>query len=266
MDPDCKTIHQTWKTSDVPEHWKESEQKWKSLHPDWQYKLWTDEDNLVLIESNFPQYLDMFKKFEYNIQRADFVRYAILYIYGGLYSDLDIVPLRAFDDLFGGGKSDVYLMKNNNYLSSSLSICIVTNALMIAGKKNSPFWLEVMKEVESRYKYPKWTWKFKHRKVINITGPGMLQHVVHNYQYPIALLPTDVTLCSICDRPGTVRGDNPRVMLIEGQSWNGWDTKTMNFVFCNARVIAALTILLVIRFIYRFYAYRKCCKSNECSA
>ena len=39
-----KIIHQTWKTKEVPEKWKKSQEEWQRLHPDWLYILWTDED------------------------------------------------------------------------------------------------------------------------------------------------------------------------------------------------------------------------------
>ena len=136
---------------------------------------------------------------------------------------------------------------------------------MIAAKKHSPFWLEVMKEVESRYKSPSWTWVGKHRKVINITGPRMFHHVAHNYPYPVTLLPTNVTLCSVCDTQGTTRGANPHVISIEGKSWNGWDTTVLNFILCKARIILLLLLILVLYFIYRFYVYKKYCKDNKCS-
>lgn len=266
MKQSCKIIHQTWKTYDIPEHWKISQQKWKELYPDWEYKLWTDKDNLQLITTQFPQYLDMYNNFEYNIQRADFIRYAILKTYGGLYSDLDIVPLRPFTDKsFSGTSSDVYLMKNNSYISPSISVGMITNALMIATRENSPFWQAVMDEVEYRYHNPSFWWIGKHAKVINMTGPNMITNVFHKYPYPLTILPTDCTLCSVCDPNGTTMGNNPYIMSIEGQSWNAWDTKVQNFIFCNSTLICLVVVLFIVFFIYRFIRYRNYCKENMCT-
>ena len=82
-------IMQTWKTKTVPEHWKSSPESIKNLMPDWEHVLMTDDDNRKFIQEYFPQYLTTFDEFEYGIQRADFIRYAWLYINGGLYLDLD---------------------------------------------------------------------------------------------------------------------------------------------------------------------------------
>ena len=43
-------IHQTWKTDQVPEKWKKAQQSCIDLHPDYEYKLWTDAEGLKLIE------------------------------------------------------------------------------------------------------------------------------------------------------------------------------------------------------------------------
>ena len=43
-------IHQTWKTQQVPEKWAKAQQSCIDLHPDYEYKLWTDDDGLELIK------------------------------------------------------------------------------------------------------------------------------------------------------------------------------------------------------------------------
>lgn len=95
-----KIIHQSWKTIDVPEHWKISKENWIKYHPEYIYILWTDEMNLKLISNFYSDYLEQFKKYPHNIQRADFSRICYLHRYGGLYSDLDISPNRNCDTLF----------------------------------------------------------------------------------------------------------------------------------------------------------------------
>jgi hypothetical protein len=45
-----KILHQTWKSREIPEKWKAAQQSCLSLHPDWEYKLWTDADGLEFIE------------------------------------------------------------------------------------------------------------------------------------------------------------------------------------------------------------------------
>lgn len=59
--------------------------------------LWTDEGSREFIAEHYPWFLDTFDGYTYPIQRADVIRYFILYHYGGIYLDLDIGCLRPLD-------------------------------------------------------------------------------------------------------------------------------------------------------------------------
>src|SRR5687768_5764884 len=116
-----KIIHQTWKDNDIPEHWKDSPEAWKLHHPNWEYRFWTDSDLRNLIRDKYPWFLEIYDNYPYPIQRVDAARYFILYTFGGIYSDLDILPNRPFDQLLREG-SGVFLV-------SSPNANILTNAL-----------------------------------------------------------------------------------------------------------------------------------------
>jgi inositol phosphorylceramide mannosyltransferase catalytic subunit len=92
-----KLIHQTAKTREIPRQWQKYQQTLQELHPDWTYRLWTDEDNLAFVQKEFPEYLETFVKLPKNIMRADMIRYFLLHRLGGLYMDLDYEMLRPFD-------------------------------------------------------------------------------------------------------------------------------------------------------------------------
>ena len=59
----------------------------------YEYKLWHLKDCEKLIEEDFPEYLELWNDYRFPIQRADFIRYCILYKFGGLYIDCDIRPM-----------------------------------------------------------------------------------------------------------------------------------------------------------------------------
>ncbi|KAI0959502.1 hypothetical protein AcW1_004309 [Taiwanofungus camphoratus] len=61
--------------------------------------LWTDTGSREFIAEHYPWFLDTFDGYTYNIQRADAIRYFILYHYGGVYMDLDIGCTRPLDPL-----------------------------------------------------------------------------------------------------------------------------------------------------------------------
>ena len=89
-----KIIHQTWKNSSLPDNIRSYTNRVKRLHPQWDYVLWTDEENEKLVRTHYPAYLHTYKTFPKNIIRADIIRYLILHRHGGLYLDLDYEMLK----------------------------------------------------------------------------------------------------------------------------------------------------------------------------
>jgi mannosyltransferase OCH1-like enzyme len=92
-----KLIHQTAKTADIPEQERVYQARLRALHPDWTYKLWTDEDNAAFVNAEYPDFADVFFRLPKNIMRADVIRYLLLYRLGGLYLDTDYEMLKPFD-------------------------------------------------------------------------------------------------------------------------------------------------------------------------
>jgi hypothetical protein len=96
MTPLIKIIHQTWQTSEVPDAdyphvWQES---WKTHHPDWEYRLWTDEDNERLVRDHYPQFLEGYRSLSKGVIKSDIARALLLHKFGGLYADLDYICLK----------------------------------------------------------------------------------------------------------------------------------------------------------------------------
>lgn len=138
-----------------------------------QYKLWNEQDCQQLVNKKFPQYKKLYQQFRYKIQKIDFIRYCILYQYGGIYLDCDIQPIKNFKHLFN---RDYFFVKNPIPPNKG----IIYNAIMGSKSKNKLF-LDILKEVERSTKekqkkdiYKKW----KGRLVFQTTGQYMLKRVL----------------------------------------------------------------------------------------
>ena len=118
-------LHQCFLGSDgpMPEKWSQNHKKWKELHSDFEIRLWNTEESLALIYEIDESFLKMFENYEYNIERADAIRYFILYKFGGIYVDLDIIPNYSFDSLLkmyeNDEKLDVLLGESPNVNTAS---------------------------------------------------------------------------------------------------------------------------------------------------
>lgn len=230
-----KIIFQTWKTSDVPTKWKTSPETIKKYLPQWNYILMTDEDNRKLVADNFPDFLSFYDAFPYNIQRADAIRYCFLYLYGGVYMDLDMELTQSIDPFLESG-SDLYFINSGN-----VTDCL-TNSFLIS-KQGHPLWLKMIEHMKQPL--PGWAIT-KHLKVMLSTGPMALDKVVKSSNYPYTILPRPLFMpCSVCNMD-TCDTSNAVIKPLEGQSWNSFDTTALNFCMCNWRKILLVIIVVVI--------------------
>jgi len=103
-----KKIHFIWLgPKAVSEQSVQNLQSWKKFHPDWEINFWTDRERQIPIPDLRMRYLDDFD-FEATkaciddsnnwAEKSDLIRMMILYKEGGIYTDLDVLCLRAFDD------------------------------------------------------------------------------------------------------------------------------------------------------------------------
>lgn len=92
-------IHQTWKNERIPQRFQFFADSWRRFHPDWEWRLWTDRDNLRFVKEVYPMLLDRYLSYPYNIQRVDLVRYLIIRTYGGVYADMDLQCFRHIQPL-----------------------------------------------------------------------------------------------------------------------------------------------------------------------
>lgn len=138
-----KIIHQTWKTNSLPEKFQRWSKTIKELHPDWEYKLWTDEDNRNFIKKEYPWFLKTYDGYNKNIKRVDAVRYFYLYHYGGVYIDLDFVCLKSMDNLLNNKEIVLGQLEDINHPQS------IPNAIMIS-KPRDKFWMYVINKLPAR--------------------------------------------------------------------------------------------------------------------
>lgn len=231
-----KLVHLTYKTEDLPDHWKPSLQRWKDLG--WQVMFHTDETNQKLVETHYPQYLNKYLSFKYPIERVDMVRLCFLHKWGGVYCDLDLHPAYDFYEE----------IKNNEctLLCSPMDGRTFTNMFM-AGKAGHPFWTEYLDAL--RVQSPFWAIG-KHLHVMTTTGPLKMNSVVRSSFSSFTKLSNDWIKCTVCDLddddgPANVCSEG-KLLVVRGQSWNSWDSRLYNWFYCNRTQIEIATLCLLI--------------------
>jgi mannosyltransferase OCH1-like enzyme len=231
-----RVIFQTWEDENVPEKWRDAQKSVIEKNPNWEYVLITNADRIRIIKENFPELLPLFMSFKHNIMRADMIRYIILYLHGGVYLDLDFIAMYPFDSLRLADGTDVGLVKSPNTSS------MFTNAFMVS-RPGCPFWLHCLSEITAQ-KSPLLTFT-KHLEVMFTTGPAMLTRVAETFPNYVCVLEEIIVPCNLCqlsEKEGCSSEEPGIVKPIEGSSWASIDTKIINGVFCNRKVILVILI------------------------
>ncbi|MFZ4773364.1 MAG: glycosyltransferase family 32 protein [Chlamydiia bacterium] len=97
-----KKLHFIWLGSPLNERRYMVLDSWKKFHPEWEQWIWTEREL-----ENFPwpdkRLAQLFDEAQTYAEKADIWRVAILALYGGVYSDFDMICLKKFDDFIDAG-------------------------------------------------------------------------------------------------------------------------------------------------------------------
>lgn len=89
-----KKIYFTYKTPSPPEMYREILEEWHAFCPDWELHYYSDEQVYTFFKMHFPEYAEDVLKIPIGAVIADVFRYAILYVQGGMYTDIDTIPVK----------------------------------------------------------------------------------------------------------------------------------------------------------------------------
>ncbi len=174
-----KIIHQIWSGMEepLPSFFRQLGETWKEHHPLWEYKCWDNKMMIDFIQQHYPQYLDIYNGYQYNVQRWDAIRYLILYKMGGMYVDFDAECLKPHDKLLHN-KECCFSIEPREHGWVFGKQLYFNNALM-ASVPGHPFMKEVLEKAFDYIPNPQ-----IHHKVMEIlttTGPLMIVDLYENY-------------------------------------------------------------------------------------
>lgn len=85
-------IHQTWRSKQDVEHLSNT---WTTYHPGFKYTFYDDNAIDIFVRKYFDTRIySVYKRITNGSLKADFFRYCVLYIHGGVYVDIDITCIK----------------------------------------------------------------------------------------------------------------------------------------------------------------------------
>lgn len=177
--------------------------------------FWSDADMLPFVRTHFPDLEDTFQSYGHVIQRTDVFRLLVVYIYGGLYCDMDIIPLYALQAL---EHAQLLLMPSPNP-NCGMSVHNLTNCFF-AARRQHPFIGQMIQHLAAAAKNYKWLGS-RHLHVMASTGPLFLSREFDSYRRTvqddhIVVLPLRF-----------MHEGNEALQHTQGASWHAWDSRLL---------------------------------------
>ena len=136
-----KIIHQVYvkqkPDSVFPKEYERCQKTVWEHHPDFQYKLYDENDMENVIKKHCPEYLEVWNNLPRMIMKIDMFRIMLMYVFGGIWADFDYFFFKPFDLL---DHKIVLTCNKENEQGAPIS---VANALM-ASQPNQPFWKKLL--------------------------------------------------------------------------------------------------------------------------
>ena len=245
-----KIIHQVYGFWDkkIPKNIEERINNWKKMHPDYEYILWNKKKSREFIKTKYNWFLKLYDNYEYEIQRADVIRYFILYYYGGIYSDIDLEPVKSLNTLLDKYKNKLCIL----YKSSNSDL--LTNDFMISKPKNK-FWKKVWHDLIVNHNFRSLS---KHLTVMYTTGPLLIDSSYENFflkkKYVYIINSKYINNCDISAKKPCYNKE-AYLKRHTGNSWHGFDSTFLNFLYKYKYIFILLVIISIIIFI--IFNYKK---------
>jgi hypothetical protein len=172
-----KILHQIWVGPKVPPpYFVVFKEKWKALHPDWEYHLWTDSD---LEELHF-ELKDLIDQSPNYAEKSDIIRSELLDRFGGVYLDVDMDPFMALDELHK--KSDFYVGIENPHQIATTTNRVWLGISIIGSAPGHPVIKRWKELIRSRWDEVNKTFSSPIERVINHTYFPFTKAFFEKYQ------------------------------------------------------------------------------------
>ena len=174
-------IHFMWLSKDRTDHpFPKSFDKilrtWKAHNKNSTFLFWSDSSVRNLIKNDLPEFLEFYDAIEPTICRCDFSRFAVVYVHGGIYSDLDFYCCKNISPILING---TYFIREPIEHEKNLKHKLISNGFFSSPARNQ-FVYDWMKHMVSSVNTDIIV---KNNDVVTLTGPIGLYKFYDNYKY-----------------------------------------------------------------------------------
>jgi len=250
---------------------KENIRKWTCLNPEWSVNVVSDADLRYACAQVSRECLDTYDAFDVMHLKIDLGRYALMYVYGGIYVDMDMYAFRGLDT---SDKVQALIHKSSckHILGlSSLNIDahealafvgrtrMINNAMMLSTPQN-PIVQHLIQHIIGNWKANRHASAFT--KVRNVTGPQFFNRFVYSYlddppeDIELTVFPPYVFEPSPAHGLSDVRNETVAIHQFE-MAWVPPAYRQLLKAYYTLKPFLAIIILIILVFIFRRHKIRK---------
>jgi mannosyltransferase OCH1-like enzyme len=222
---------------------------WDVHNPRMCHVIWNREHCFQLVRQYYAEYEELFRRFSYEIQRCDFVRYCLLHRYGGVYADMDYKCCKPLAQVFTEWNAhDIYLVESPNGPGDSL---YVSNSFMMSRRREHKFWKALMSEINvSNRQTSLLSLLSRHFEIMYTTGPGILTRLYHVYRfrYKLQSLPHALFHPLSLHKKSLTPDERQRAYTIHYGfgSWESLDSKILIELWTNYGILLWCLVVLIL--------------------
>jgi mannosyltransferase OCH1-like enzyme len=240
-----KIIHFMWidfknelnQNPTIPKKYLKNISHTKLLHPDYEIKIWNGYDCDQLMKKYFPDKYELYWSLQKPIMRCDFARLAILYVQGGIYSDMDRISIKSYNELLSKySKYDLIIGAVNMF-----GVNMLNNDIIITGSQND-FILKCINGIKKQNFF------IEFFNVFLTAGPLHVQKTNYYYKGPSKniILVKELNSCSKCECK-----TNNFSKIVSYTTFDGsWDTNKkggiFDFIYCNIYKISFYLLIILL--------------------
>lgn len=164
----------------IPESYLKNIEDIKIKNPSYSLKLLDNNDFLTILNEEKKEWLPYFLKLNTNLGAmiGDYMRYCLLYFYGGVYMDAKTNTKKPLDDIIRDNTIPIFYHWKTKEIDEYLNYFLISN-------KNEKIYLEIINGINLKIKNYKKVDNIKKPlwNVIHFTGPRYLKFLIDNSIY-----------------------------------------------------------------------------------
>jgi len=176
-----KIVHHTTKSGQLDIYEQRLLAKNKKTLKGWEFNIWSDEDNRMLVQRDFSEFLNVYDSISKGVAKSDIARCMYMYSIGGIYFDTDYEIQRPIPDTYLSQKCVLPVAKivdGDIYLGN----CVFLS------EPGHRFWLDYIRDV---FKNIDELTALEENRIIDVTGPGGITkfYLEHRGDYSDIIFP-----------------------------------------------------------------------------